>query len=244
MRSAEGARQWRSCLPVLGPPAGDQLDRVRQRRLDQREPVAAPTGRAGQVHDQRLSPNARRAAAEQTMWRLADCVRAQGLGNPGDNPVQNRLGRLGREVARRHSRPARREDDVGRERQLSKNRGDLKTNVRNEPVLDVVVLRLEQLDEECATLVLSLARRDAVGHRHDRGLHRGCFVFSTRATSVTDIPESIALAMSYTVKAATDTAVSASISTPVCAVVSATPVISTRASPTSSVTSTRLSGNG
>jgi hypothetical protein len=85
---------------------------------------------------------------------------------------------------------------VRRERELSKDGSDLKTNVRNEPVLYLVVLRLEQLDEERAALVLPFARRDTVGNRDDGGLQSGSFVFSTRATSVTDMPESIAFAMS------------------------------------------------
>jgi hypothetical protein len=51
---------------------------------------------------------------------------------------------------------------VRRERELSKDGSDLKTNVRNEPVFYLVVLRLEQLDEERAALVLPFARRDAV----------------------------------------------------------------------------------
>jgi hypothetical protein len=63
-------------------------------------------------------------------------------------------------------------------------------------MLDLVTLRLEQLDEEGATRVLPLARRNAVGDRDDRRLQTASFVFSTSVTSETTMPLSIALAMS------------------------------------------------
>jgi hypothetical protein len=63
-------------------------------------------------------------------------------------------------------------------------------------MIDVVALSREEPDEKLAALVLPLAGRDSVGDRQDGGPQTGSFVFSTSATSVTDMPGSIALAMS------------------------------------------------
>jgi hypothetical protein len=57
-------------------------------------------------------------------------------------------------------------------------------------------LRLEQLDEELAALVLALTRGDAVRDGDDGRSQIGSFVFSTRTTSAITISLSIALAMS------------------------------------------------
>jgi hypothetical protein len=63
-------------------------------------------------------------------------------------------------------------------------------------MVDLVALSREEPDEKLAALVLALAGRDSVRDRQDRGPQTGSFVFSTSATSLTDIPESIAFAMS------------------------------------------------
>ena len=63
-------------------------------------------------------------------------------------------------------------------------------------MLDVVALRLEQLDEQPAALVVAFARCDAVRDGHHRRPHAGSFVFSTSVTSEIDISLSIAFAMS------------------------------------------------
>jgi hypothetical protein len=85
---------------------------------------------------------------------------------------------------------------VGALCELADRRGDLRALVRDDSMLHLVLLGLEQLDEQRAALVLAFAGGDSVGDGDDRGFHAGSFVFSTRTTSVTDISESIALAMS------------------------------------------------
>jgi hypothetical protein len=181
---------------VHGRFAGDQLERVRERRLDQLEPVAAAADRAGKVDDQRLPANARDASAEQTVRRLLDGVCAECLGDPRHRAVENRLGRLGGEVPRRDPRPAGRQNEPRRLRELANRGGDLRTLVRDDAVLDVVVVGLEQLDEERAALVFPLAGGNAVRDGDDCGLQTGSFVFSTSVTSEMDMSLSIAFAMS------------------------------------------------
>ena len=81
-------------------------------------------------------------------------------------------------------------------RELSQRRGDLRPIVGNDTMLDVELLSFQQLDQKAPALVLPLTRRDAVRDGDDRGPQSGSFVFSTRVTSDTDIPGSIAFAMS------------------------------------------------
>jgi hypothetical protein len=63
-------------------------------------------------------------------------------------------------------------------------------------MLDVVALSRQELGEKLAALVVPLAGGDAIRDRQDGGLQTGSFVFSTSATSLIVISESIAFAMS------------------------------------------------
>ena len=63
-------------------------------------------------------------------------------------------------------------------------------------MVDLVTLSRQEPGEKLAALVLALTGRDSVRDRQDGGPQTGSFVFSTSATSLTDIPESIAFAMS------------------------------------------------
>src|SRR6266568_9577943 len=226
-RSDAEAQPRLSRLLVFGTPAGDQVDRMRQRRLDQLEAVAAAARRSREIHDQGAPAHACETATEQPVRCLAESVCAESLGDPRNVPIDDRLGRLRREITRRDARAAGRQDHARIRGQCPQRRCDLRPLIGNDAMLDLVLLALEQLHEESTAFVVALPGRNAVRDREDGGLHTGSFVFSTSVTSVTAMPLSIAFAMSYTVNAATETAVSASISTPVCAVVSTTARIST-----------------
>src|SRR5512133_2122585 len=108
-----------SCRSMLGRIAREQLERVTERGLDQLEPVAAAAGGARQVDDQGLAANARDTTSEQPVRRLAHGVGAEGLGNARHGAFEHRLGRLGREVARRDARAAGRQDESCRLCELS-----------------------------------------------------------------------------------------------------------------------------
>src|SRR5512132_3714996 len=112
-----------SCWLMLGRGAGEQLERMTERGLDQLEPVAAAAGRARQVDDQRLTANARDPAPEQPVRRLAHGVGAQRLGDAGYGAVEHGLGRLRGEVARRDAGAAGRQHEPRSLRELSDRRG-------------------------------------------------------------------------------------------------------------------------
>ena len=181
---------------MIGALAGDQLERVLQRRLDQLEPVTTASRRARKVHDQRVSPYARETSAEQPVRRAPDRVGAQRLGYPRNRPVEDGLGRLRCEVSRRDSGSAGGQDKRCLLRELANRRGDLRAFVGYDAMLDLVPLGLKELDEQSAALVLALPRDDAVGNGQDGAPQTGSLDFSTSATSVTDISLSIAFAMS------------------------------------------------
>ena len=130
------------------------------------------------------------------MGCLPDRISAKRLRDPRYGSLDHRLGGLGREVARRDTRSARREDESGGARELADRGRDLRTLVRHDPVLDVEMLGLEQFDEKPPALVVALARRHSVRDCHDGRPHSGSFVFSTSVTSPMDMSLSIAFAMS------------------------------------------------
>jgi hypothetical protein len=63
-------------------------------------------------------------------------------------------------------------------------------------MLDVVTVSRQEPDEQLTALVIPLPGCDTIRDRQDGGLQTGSFVFSTSATSVIAILESIAFAMS------------------------------------------------
>ena len=63
-------------------------------------------------------------------------------------------------------------------------------------MVDLVTLSRKEPDEKLAAPVLALTGRDSVRDRQDGGPQTGSLVFSTSVTSLTDIFESIAFAMS------------------------------------------------
>ena len=69
---------WRCAVSL----AGEQLQRVLERRPQHGEAVAAAAGRAGQVDDERLAADAGHPAREQGVRRLRDRVGADRLGDP------------------------------------------------------------------------------------------------------------------------------------------------------------------
>ena len=175
----------------------EQLERVRERRLQHREPVAAPAGRAGEIDDERRTDDARRTAREQPVRRLRDRVRPQRLRDPRRLAVEHVARRLGRDVARREPRAAGREDERAPSRELADRRGDLIALVGNDPPLDVVAVGAQQLLERVAASVLARPGDDPVRDGQHRGLQAtGSFVFSTSTTSTMRIPLSTAFAMS------------------------------------------------
>src|SRR5947208_17097023 len=127
--------------------AAQKLERMRQRRLDQLEAVAAAARGAWESDDERLAPHARDAAAEQTVRSLGGGGGTKGLRNSGHTPVEDGLRRLRSEVARRDPGAAGRQNEPRLPSELAKGCGDLRTLVGHDAVLDLVLLGLEQLDE-------------------------------------------------------------------------------------------------
>jgi hypothetical protein len=63
-------------------------------------------------------------------------------------------------------------------------------------MLDLVLLALKQLDEQCAARVLAYSRSNTVGDGQDCRPQAGSFDFSTSLTSVTTSSRSTAFVMS------------------------------------------------
>ena len=178
--------------------ASEQLERVLERGLQDRVAVAATSGGAGQVHDERAPANAGEPAREESVRRLRDRVGTDRLGDPRRGALEHGYRCLGRDVAETEAGSAGREDEVrpvvG---EAGNGVGDRVALVGNHPPDDVVAVAGEELHEQVAAPVLPLALGDAVGDGEDGGSHStGAFVFSTSCTSPTTMSLSIALAMS------------------------------------------------
>src|SRR5512145_2204716 len=180
------------------------------------------------------------------MWSPRYGICANGLGQPGRFPVEDTQRRLRRDVPRGEacSSCCQNEQRPGLVDESPDGGLDLSGIVGYDDSDDVVALLTQKPVERISTRVLSNACVDAVGDRQDRRVHAGSFVFSTSSTSPIVMPLSTAFAMSYTVRAAIVAATSASISTPVCALVSADASISTASATTVSRTSTWVSERG
>jgi hypothetical protein len=181
---------------VLGLLVGEQLQRVGERRAENREAVAAAAGRSGEIHDERRAGDAGDATGEEAVRRLRDRVGADCLRDAGRLPVEHLARGLGRDVARREPRAARRQDEPRARDELAQRGDDPVVLVRHHTPLDLVALAAEQLLEQVAARVVRRAARDAVGRREHRSSQTGSFVFSSRRTSATTISLSTAFAMS------------------------------------------------
>jgi hypothetical protein len=132
---------------VLGLCAREQIERMPERRLEDVKAVAHTAHRPGQVDDQRVPAHARNAAPQETVRRLADCVRAQRFRDPGHVALDHRLGRFGSEIARRDTGSTRCDDEPGGARELTQRRRDLRTLVGDDSMLDVESFCGEEIDE-------------------------------------------------------------------------------------------------
>src|SRR5262249_47281845 len=160
--------------------------------------------------------HAGKATGEERVRRLAAGVGADRLRDPGSDPVEDRCGRLRGHVAWRDTRAAgRQHEPCTRLRELLDRARDLGALVRDAPPLDCMPPAAQELVERVAAPVFARAAMDTVRDGQHGRLHSGSLVFSTSRTPSIVISLSTALAMSYTVSAATEAAVRASISTPV-----------------------------
>src|SRR5690349_18017216 len=98
--------------PVRGLRSGDKIHSVVQEVLEYREAVGHTAGRAGKIDDQRLPARARHAAGQPRAREARRRARAERVGDPGCDPVHDRLRRFRRHVTRREPRPTRRENHV------------------------------------------------------------------------------------------------------------------------------------
>ena len=95
-----------SRLPVGGRGvAGRQLEPMPQRGANDGEAVAAPTRRAGQVHDERLTDETGDATRKERMRGASDRVGADRLRDPRSLALDHGARRLGRHVPRRDAGP-------------------------------------------------------------------------------------------------------------------------------------------
>ena len=169
---------------------------MRERRTEDREPVPAPARRAGQIDDQSRAAQPGHAAREERVRRTAERVRAYRLGNALRLAIEHASGRLGRDVARCEPRPARGQHESRSRCELAQRLLDLSVVVRDDATSHVESLVGEQLRQRVAARILASPVVHAVRDRQHCGIHDGSFVFSARCTPSTDIPESIAFAMS------------------------------------------------
>src|SRR5690606_16468198 len=102
----------RSMMP-LGLDAPQELDGVAEEGLDHLQAVLDAARPAGEVDDQRSTPEPRDAAREPRVGGGGCAVRADGLRNARRLTLEDRAGGLGRDVACGEAGAACREDDVG-----------------------------------------------------------------------------------------------------------------------------------
>src|SRR5205823_168099 len=210
--------------------------------------------RTGQVHHEGLADAARDAAGQHPVGRLRERVRAQGLGDARGLAVDHPARGLGGHVVRREPRAAGREHDVRFLRGLADRVADGRHAVRDElRVHDRDARRLESFLDRGSALIDARSGRALRADRDDRGPerdHSAVYVpvlpplFSMSRMSVSRAPRSTLFSMSYRVRPAIATAVSASISTPVGPVVAASAWIARPSSVISTSTARWVSGSG
>jgi hypothetical protein len=176
--------------------AGDEPESMRERLADDGEPVSATAGRPRQVDHERRAAGARDTAGKEAVGRSPRRIGPNRLRDARNLTLEDRGGRLRRDVTGGDSGPAGREHQTHVVAELLDRRGDLAPLVRDDASRDLVALLREQLLQQCPALVRPLAASDAVRDGEDGGLQISSFVFSSRRTSLTTIEPSIAFAMS------------------------------------------------
>ena len=177
--------------------AGEELERVGQRRPEHLEAVAGAARGAREVDDEGRPDDTGEPAGQQPVWRLGAGIGPERLCDPGCWAVEKLGGRFRSDVARPETRSPRRQHDARDGCQFADGGGDRFALVGDDPALDLVALLAQELREDRAASVLALAGGDTVGDREDScSQSRASFVFSRSLTSSTTISLSIALAMS------------------------------------------------
>lgn len=194
LRAACGAK--RSRLPMTAVSSTQQAEGVRQRLPEYGVPVSAPTWRAGQVDDEGTASDTGHSAREQAVGRPARSVGSKGLGNPRNLTLEDRGRRFRSHVSRRDPGSSGRQDHAGLFSELLDRFRDLASVIWNDPPNDLVSVLRQELLEESAAFVVSLAARDPVGDGQHGRIHAGSLLFSRSRTSDSVIVSSTALAMS------------------------------------------------
>src|SRR5271169_23199 len=221
-------------------------------------PVADTAAGAGQVHDQGTARHPGHATGQNGGRHSGRGPGgAQRLGDPRDLPLHHPLGHLRGEVARGEPGPAGGDDDVvARGQRVAQRRLDRLAIRDDQRAVDRAARRAQRLGEHGAGLVRVHARRRPVRHRDRERPDHGSVLsgrrhgpvfppsFHSTRTSVITAAGSMAFTMSISARAATDTEVSASISTPVRSAVRVMAVMSTPSSVTARSTVTPCSPIG
>ncbi len=189
-------RQRGSRLPVPACLARNEADRVRKGFVDDCEPVSATTRRARKVQHERGAAHAGDPPREETVRGAAEGIRADRLREPRDLALDHRGRRFRSDIPRGHTGPARRDHELGLVGELLDRSSDLAPIVGHDAARNLVALAFEQLLQQSAALIRSLAARNAVRDRQDGGSQTSSFVFSRSRTSVNLIESSTAFAMS------------------------------------------------
>src|SRR6185312_13997645 len=203
--------------------------RVPEHGPEHGHPIPDASGGTGQVHDQGTAGDPGYATRKDRRRHPGGGAgRTQRLGDPGDLPLDHPPGHLRREVARGESGPAGGHDDVVAVRQRGPQRrlDRLAVGDDHRPVHGTAG-RPQQLGQYGPRTIRVYAPRGPVRRGDDQGADHGPSVvhrchrpvlppsFHSTRTSVITAAGSMALIMSTSASAATDTEVSASISTPV-----------------------------
>src|SRR4051794_4737106 len=231
------------------------LDGVLEDRPEHLDGVLHPAARAREVDDQALTGEAGQAARQHRGRHALRHARGPDrLGDAGDLAVEQRPGRLRRQVRGRQPGATGRQHHPRAGPDEAADRGaDRRAVLHPRRLADEEAEVGEERRQQWSGGVLVDPGRGTVGGDDDARrqvvIHR-CHspdlppVFDSTRTSVITAPLSTAFTMSTTARAATETAVSASISTPVRSAVRTVAVISTASSATvrSTVTPEMASG--
>jgi hypothetical protein len=177
--------------------AGEEADRMGERLTYDLESVSTAARRAREVDDESLPPDSGNATGEEPVRGSGDSVGSDGLGDTRHLALDHRGGRLGRDVAGRNTRPARRHHELELVRQLLDRLRNLPSVVGNHAALDLLpAVAAQQLFQSLAALVRALAPRNAVRDGEYSGPQSSSLLFSRSRTSRTTIESSTAFAMS------------------------------------------------
>src|ERR1700722_13606783 len=234
--------------------AADLVDRVHEDRPQHAHPRPNPARCPRQVDDQRPPRHPREPPGQdRRRYPGGGAGRPQGLGDPGDLPVDHPPGHLGGQIGRGQAGAAGGHGDVvaGRHRVAQHLLNGLAVGDHQRPVDAVAPGRAEQFHQHRAGTVRVHPGRRPVGHGDREPLDharrqapdRPPSLASSRTSMITALL-STALIMSISVSAAIDTEVSASISTPVRSAVRTWAVISTPESDTARSTVTPWIASG